>query len=93
MSRATLPPSVSGIRNSPTPRRAGGNGITAAQRQRDAGLRPIPDPRRVGSYPGSLLHDPRFENVKEYLTGSKPGQRGIEERVLTKYGVGSATYR
>lgn len=88
-----MPPSAIGMRNAPTPRRGGGDGSLVAQQQRDAGLRPVPDQRRVGSYPVNLFHNPRFRKVKEYLTGSEPGQRGIEERVLMKYGVGCAAYR
>lgn len=93
VSQSVLHPSASSIRNSRTPRRAGSDEIRVAQQQRDAGLRPVPDQRRVASYPVNLFHNPRFLKVKEYLTGSEPGQRGIEERVLMKYGVGCAAYR
>lgn len=92
VSKAVLPPTASGTRNAPTARRASGGEILVAQ-QRGAPLRPIPDQRRVGTYPVNLFHNPRFRKVKEYLTGSGPGQRGIEERVLMMYGVGCAAYR
>jgi twinkle protein len=31
--------------------------------------------------------------IREYLTGADPTQRGLKLEVLTKYGVGCATYR
>lgn len=74
------------------PRRAVGDEALVAQ-QRAAGLRPVPDQKRVRSYPANLLHNPRFAKVKQYLTGTEPGQRGIRSEVLIKYGVGCAAYR
>ena len=75
-----------------TPRRAGRDEVLVAQ-QRTAGLRPIPDQQRVRSYPANLMHNPRFNKVKAYLSGKQPGQRGIRQEVLIKYGVGCAAYR
>lgn len=75
-----------------TPRRAGRDEVLVAQ-QRTAGLRPIPDQQRVRSYPANLMHNPRFKEVKAYLSGTQPGQRGIRPEVLIKYGVGCAAYR
>lgn len=77
----------------PLTRRAGARDAPYQRRTPAALLRPIPDQRRVGSYPVNLFHNPRFSEVKDYLTGTGQGQRGIEERVLIKYGVGCATYR
>lgn len=85
-------PSTAGARNTPTSRRGAGNEFLVAQ-QRAAGLRPVPDQQRVKSYPINLLHNPRFGRVKEYLSGTEPGQRGIKREVLIKYGVGCASYR
>lgn len=73
--------------------RTGARDARTQRRTPAALLRPIPDQRRVGSYPVNLFHNPRFSEVKDYLTGTGSGQRGIEERVLLKYGVGCATYR
>ncbi|CAM9916226.1 unnamed protein product, partial [Hapterophycus canaliculatus] len=93
VSRFEMPqPSTAGSRNAPTLRRGAGNEFLVAQ-QRAAGLRPVPDQQRVKSYPINLLHNPRFDKVKEYLSGTAPGQRGIRKEVLTKYGVGCASYR
>lgn len=75
-----------------TPRRTGRDEVLVAQ-QRTAGLRPIPDQQRVRSYPANLMHNPRFDKVKAYLSGTQPGQRGIRPEVLIKYGVGCAAYR
>eukprot|EP00903_Cladosiphon_okamuranus_P009922 g9419.t1 len=71
----------------------GGEPRVSVQHQRSSGFRPIPDQRRAGSYPVNLFHNPRFREVKKYLMGTEPGQRGINEGVLIKYGVGCATYR
>ena len=73
-------------------RRGGRDEVLVAQ-QRTAGLRPIPDQQRVRSYPANLIHNPRFNEVKAYLSGTQPGQRGIRPEVLIKYGVGCAAYR
>lgn len=83
MSEAVVSPKTSGAQNAAGPRRT----------QRSPGFRPIPDQRRVGSYPVNLFHNPRFSEVKKYLMGTEQGQRGINEGVLIKYGVGCATYR
>lgn len=88
---AVLPSTSSGRRTS-APRRAGGDEVLVAQ-QRAAGLRPVPDQQRVRSYPANLMHNPRFDGVKAYLSGIQAGQRGIQPEVLIKYGVGCAAYR
>lgn len=62
-------------------------------RQRAAGLQPFPDQQRVRSYPANLMYNSQFCHAREYLTGNRPGQRGIRIEVLIKYGVGCATYR
>lgn len=85
---------ITGAQSAVAPRRtAGGESSLTVQQQRSSVFRPIPDQRRVGSYPVNLFHNPRFSEVKKYLTGTEPGQRGINEGVLIKYGVGCATYR
>lgn len=87
-----MPGRTNTARRASTPRRAGGDEVLVAQ-QRAVGLRPVPDQLRVRSYPANLLHNPRFSKVKAYLTGTKPGQRGMRHDVLIKYGVGCAAYR
>ena len=90
MSQAVVSPKAAGTPNAASTRRtAGSQPSLTVQQQRSSGFRPIPDQRRVGSYPVNLFHNPRFREVKKYLTG----QRGIDEGVLIKYGVGCATYR
>eukprot|EP00752_Nemacystus_decipiens_P012825 g11358.t1 len=89
MSQAVVSPKTPGVQNTGSPHRTAGG----EQQQRSPVFRPIPDQRRVGSYPVNLFHNPRFREVKTYLTGTEPGQRGINVEVLIKYGVGCATYR
>ena len=89
---STLLSSASASRRTSTIRRVAGEEVLVSQ-QRSAGLRPVPDQQRVRSFPANLLHNPRFESVKQYLTGTQPGQRGIRAEVLIKYGVGCAAYR
>lgn len=73
--------------------RRGGHEGTLLAEQRAAGLQPVPDQLRVRSYPANLMHNPRFHHVKNYLSGTGPGHRGIRPDVLIKYGVGCASYR
>lgn len=94
MSQGVVSPKTTSAQNAAAPRRtAGGEPSLTVQQQRSSGFRPIPDQRRAGTYPVNLFHNPRFSDVKKYLTGTEPGQRGINEGVLIKYGVGCATYR
>lgn len=53
----------------------------------------VPDQQRVRTYPVNLMSNQRFAHVREYLSGNRPGQRGLQIRVLIKYGVGCALYR
>lgn len=87
----TLPGTNPG-RRTLVPGREGGDEVRMAP-QRAAGIRPVPDQQRVRSFPANLMHNPRFGKVKEYLSGTQPGQRGIRPEVLIKYGVGCAAYR
>lgn len=89
---ATVLPRSNSAHRVSTARRVVGDEVVVTQ-QRAAGLRPVPDQQRVRSFPSNLLHNPRFEEVKQYLSGTQPGQRGIRQDVLIKYGVGCAAYR
>lgn len=88
----TVLPRFNVAHRAPTARRLVGDEVVVTQ-QRAAGLRPVPDQQRVRSFPSNLLHNPRFNEVKQYLSGTQPGQRGIRQDVLIKYGVGCAAYR
>lgn len=90
--KAILPAGTNTGSKTTIPRRGGGDEARMAQ-QRAAGLRPVPDQQRVRSFPANLMHNPRFVKVKEYLSGTQQGQRGIQSEVLIKYGVGCAAYR
>lgn len=93
MSQAVVSPKTTGAQNADPRRTAGGEPSLTVQQKRSPGFRPIPDERRAGSYATNLFHNPRFSEVKKYLMGTEPGQRGINKGVLIKYGVGCATYR
>ncbi|CAM9640212.1 unnamed protein product, partial [Ectocarpus sp. 13 AM-2016] len=92
VSQVAMPRSSTSTRNTLNPRRTRGEEFHVTQ-QRAAGLRPIPDEQRARSYPTNLLHNPRFDQVMDYLSGTEPGQRGIKKEVLVKYGVGCAVYK
>lgn len=85
-------PAANAASKTSSPNRADGDKVFVAQ-QRASGFRPVPEQQRVRSYPANLMHNPRYDNVKAYLSGTQPGQRGIQPEVLIKYGVGCATYR
>jgi len=57
----------------------------------------LPDQKLVARFPVTLGVNPgeveEVKAIREYLTGSEPGQRGLKIEVLLKYGVGCAIFR
>ena len=57
----------------------------------------LPNQALVRRYPSTLqINSAKYEEVdriREYLTGSGEGQRGLSDAVLIKYGVGVASYQ
>lgn len=48
--------------------------------------------QRLREYQYALMDDPSQRHVRDWLTGTGEGQRGISPTVLRKYGVGCATF-
>ena len=48
--------------------------------------------QRLREYQYALMDDPSHRHVRDWLTGTGEGQRGLSPTVLRKYGVGCATF-